>query len=263
MPRDERRVGDRLGVLHECRPAEDASLGRMGRGEGGLRRAAVEAAHHERRFPGDVPMLGMRRCGPGSRGFRGAVAPRALAEARGSRPRWSRKVDHDFVGAHVSAAIIAPSMTRCGRSPRQPVLVRERLALGRIDDDNRRAALVGEPAHRAPLAMGREPGSASPAQSAALDDIDQPFARRRAASPSRARGRRSPPVRARCPVRPGAGSVRFVQRRASSGGASTRSRRQPSEWPRGHDPRPVIDGAAAVQRDHQSRSRRIRRTARR
>src|SRR5579864_7108105 len=89
--------------------------------------------------------------------------------------RWSREVDHDFAGAHAFGdARRAVDDQMQPRFYKQSVLVRERLAFGGIDDDNRWATLVGEAPYGPPLAVGGEPRSASAPESAALDDIDEP-----------------------------------------------------------------------------------------
>ena len=57
IPCDERRVNERLGVLHQRRPAEHASFGGVRRSEGRLRRPPLIRRTTDGGLAGDVPML--------------------------------------------------------------------------------------------------------------------------------------------------------------------------------------------------------------
>ena len=65
-----------------------------------------------------------------------------------------------------------------------PILGREWLALGNVDDHDRRRTLEGQTSHATPFPVRGEPGAAASTQTAALDNLQQPLSAER--SPSKA-----------------------------------------------------------------------------
>ncbi len=172
MTRDQREMGERLGVAHERRAPPNAALERQRRCERRLRGAPVQVVHERRLLAGDVARGGSREAQPraGAPGALCAFVDRGL-HLLGGEGGLLADGDDRLVGTQRFGGEDRAVEHEVGeRLEQHAVLQARRLGLDGVHDDDRAPARAGD---RAQLDRGREGGASAAGQPGALYLVDQ------------------------------------------------------------------------------------------